>query len=177
MSDPYLGEIRIFAGNFAPRAWAYCNGTLLSVSQNSALFSLLGTVYGGDGRTTFGLPDLRGRLPIHQGRGPGLSPRIMGGRSGNEGVSLNINQIPSHTHALQGTLDTADSSSPANDVLASQTDGDLPYTPKPSDLSLIQSMNSQTVALTGGSQAHSNMMPYQCLSFIISLFGVYPSRP
>lgn len=176
MSDPYLGEIRMFAGNFAPRSWGYCSGQLLAISQYTALFSLLGSTYGGDGITTFALPDLRGRLPIHHGLGPGLSFKQMGERLGNEKVSLNINQIPGHSHKLQASTDDATSSNPANDVLASQSDGDQPYAPTPADPANLQQMNSQTLSSAGGGQAHPNMMPYLSLSFIICLLGTYPSR-
>ncbi len=176
MSDPFTGEIRMFAGNFAPRNWALCIGTIMSISDNNALYSLLGTSYGGDGRVTFGLPDMRGRIPLHQGNGPGLTPRAIGQRFGWEEVSLSINQIPAHTHKLQASTSDATSSNPASDVLASHSDGDLPYATESTDPTRIQTMNSQTVALSGGSQAHTNMMPYQCVSFIICLFGLYPSR-
>lgn len=176
MSDPFLGEIRMFAGNFAPRSWAYCNGTLLSVAQNSALFSLLGTTYGGDGRTTFALPDMQGRLPMHQGQGPGLSHRQLGSKFGSETVTLNTNQMPNHSHSLNATTDIASSSNPGNDVLASQNDGDLPYAPKASDPVNLQNMNSQTLTSSGESQGHNNMMPYLAINYIIALQGIYPSR-
>ncbi|MFT5083446.1 MAG: microcystin-dependent protein [Lentisphaeria bacterium] len=176
MSDPFYGEIRMFGGNFAPRNWAFCSGGLLAVADHNAVFSLLGTTYGGDGRTTFGLPDMRGRLPINQGTGPGLSPYPMGATPGVERVTLSINELPSHTHSLQASTDNSTSSNPGNDVLASHTDGDSPYTAVPTDPSRYQTMNSQTVASTGGNQSHTNMMPYQCVSFIICLVGLYPSR-
>ncbi|MBD3756388.1 MAG: phage tail protein, partial [Gammaproteobacteria bacterium] len=112
MSEPFVGEIRMFAGNFAPRGWAFCDGQLLAVSQNDALFSLLGTIYGGDGRTTFGLPDMRGRIPVHQGSGPGLSPRRLGSKSGAETETLTVNQMPSHTHFFLADKNPADLISP-----------------------------------------------------------------
>jgi len=176
MSEAYIGEIRIFAGNFAPRLWATCDGQILSIADNEALFSLLGTTYGGDGRVSFGLPDMRGRLPVHQGQGSGLTYRQIGARFGSESVSLNINQLPGHTHSLQASTDAATSSNPANDVLASQTDGDQPYAPVPAEPDNIQQMNSQTLTSTGGGVGHPNIMPYQALNFIISLSGLYPSR-
>jgi microcystin-dependent protein len=113
MSEPYVGEIRMFAGNFAPRGWAFCDGQLLAVAQNDALFSLLGTIYGGDGRTTFGLPDLRGRVPIHAGSGPGLSPRRLGEKGGQEDVTLSLNELPQHDHMLIGSNTDASTDEPA----------------------------------------------------------------
>ena len=171
MSEPFVGEIRMFAGNFAPRGWAFCDGQLLAVSQNDALFSLLGTIYGGDGRTTFGLPDLRGRVPIHAGSGPGLSPRRLGAKAGAENVTLTTNQLPSHTHPIRGSSDLADSTDPAGRVPAQATAIDLYATTAPS-------INFNTAAVTniGGSRSHSNLMPFLCINFIIALFGIYPSR-
>ena len=125
MSEPFVGEIRMFAGNFAPRGWAFCDGQLLAVSQNDALFSLLGTIYGGDGRTTFGLPDLRGRVPIHAGSGPGLSPRRLGAKAGAENVTLTVNQLPSHSHRLSGSANLASESRPEGNVLGSGLTQDL----------------------------------------------------
>ncbi|NOX43739.1 MAG: phage tail protein [Gammaproteobacteria bacterium] len=176
MSDPYLGEMRMFAGNFAPRSWAFCNGALLSVAENNALFSLLGTTYGGDGRTTFALPEMRGRLPVHHGQGPGLSDRRLGTKLGSESVTLNTTQMPNHHHILNASTDVASSSNPAGDVLASQNDGDIPYATQPEDPVNVENMNSQTLAMAGGNQFHNNMMPYLSISFIIALFGIYPSR-
>ena len=121
MSDPFVGEIRMFAGSFAPRSYALCDGQLMAVSQNDALFSLLGTMYGGDGRTTFGLPELRGRVPIHQGQGPGLSNRRIGQRSGSETATVSVAQMPGHTHALQGTSDAPVRGSPAENVRRRRT--------------------------------------------------------
>ena len=173
MSEPFVGEIRMFAGNFAPRGWALCDGQLLAVSQNDALFSLLGTTYGGDGRTTFALPDMRGRLPVHQGQGPGLSMRRLGARYGEENVTLTVNEIPPHSHGLMASTAEASSPNPANDVLASHTDGDESYT---SSLSNIQGLSSDVVATTGGSRSHTNLMPALCVNYIIAMFGFYPSR-
>lgn len=176
MSDAYLGEIRMFGGNYAPVDWAFCNGSILSIAQFNALFSLLGTSYGGDGRSNFALPDMRGRIPLHYGYGPGLTPRMLGTRFGSEEIHLSINQIPNHTHALQASMDNATSSNPASDVLASQADADIPYTTVPSDPSLIGPMSSGAVASSGGSESHYNLMPYQCVSFIICTNGLYPPR-
>ena len=173
MSEPFVGEIRMFAGNFAPRGWALCDGQLLAVSQNDALFSLLGTTYGGDGRTTFALPDMRGRLPVHQGQGPGLSMRRLGARYGEENVTLTVNEIPPHSHGLMASTAEASSPNPANDVLASHADGDESYT---SSLSNIQGLSSDVVATTGGSRSHTNLMPALCVNYIIAMFGIYPSR-
>ena len=170
MSEAFVGEIRMFAGNFAPRGWAFCDGQLLAVSQNDALFSLLGTIYGGDGRTTFGLPDMRGRIPVHAGTGPGLSQRRLGARGGAENVTLTVNQLPPHGHAMQASTNPADSGYPAGRVVAN-TDPLPIYNAQPADTPA----GTETGA-AGGSQNHPNMMPFQCINFIIALFGVYPSR-
>ena len=171
MSEPFVGEIRMFAGNFAPRGWAFCDGQLLAVSQNDALFSLLGTIYGGDGRTTFGLPDLRGRIPIHAGHGPGLSSRQLGARSGQEAVTVTVNQLPAHSHPLQATTDLADETSPAGAVPAQPSAAQLYFANAPS-----QAAASAAITNVGGSQSHTNLMPSLCVHFIIALFGIYPSR-
>lgn len=170
MSEPFVGEIRMFAGNFAPRGWAFCDGQLLAVSQNDALFSLLGTIYGGDGRTTFGLPDLRGRIPLHAGHGPGLSERRLGSKAGAEQVTVTVNQLPSHTHPWQASTDLASSRDTAGAVLA-QSVPDI-YTSRRAEIPL----NASTVGNTGGSRSHTNVMPFLCVHFIIALFGIYPSR-
>lgn len=172
MSEPFVGEIRMFAGNFAPRGWAFCDGQLLSVSQNDALFSLLGTIYGGDGRTTFGLPDLRGRIPVHAGTGPGLSNRRLGEKGGSEQVNLTVNEIPSHIHPWRATSNGANSLSPPNSLLC-QTQPDI-YIDNLDDGSA--NFNSQAVTAVGGGQSHTNLMPFLCIHFIIALFGIYPSR-
>ena len=173
MSDPFVGEIRMFAGNFAPRGWAFCDGQLLSVSQNDALFSLLGTIYGGDGRTTYGLPDMRGRIPIHAGDGPGLFPRRLGSKGGVEKVTLTVNQIPSHTHTLRASENPGSESRPGANVLA-ESPNDI-YIENPPDAS-ITAMVGSSISSVGGSRSHTNLMPYLCIHFIISLFGIYPSR-
>jgi len=169
MSEPFVGEVRIFAGNFAPRGWALCDGQLLAVSQNDALFSLLGTIYGGDGRTTFGLPDLRGRVPVHQGTGPGLTDRRLGSKGGAESVSLNDHQLPAHTHTLQASTALASEEGPAGQVTA-QTETALYGTDAP------QPMAPDSTSAVGGNQPHPNLMPYLCMNFIIALVGIYPSR-
>ncbi len=177
MSDPFLGQIIPFAGNFAIRGWAQCNGQLLSVSQNTALFSILGTTYGGDGRTTFGLPDLRGRLPMHDGRGPGLSDRRLGQKGGTETVILNTTQIPSHNHlgALKAESDTASSANPNGRMFAT------PAQPIYADVdttNIDRTFAAQTVEIgnTGGNGSHNNEQPYLALNYQIALVGVYPSR-
>lgn len=171
MSEPFVGEIRMFAGNFAPRGWAYCDGQLLAVSQNDALFSLLGTIYGGDGRTTFGLPDMRGRIPIHAGTGPGLSQRRLGSKGGAEKVTLTVNQLPSHTHTMKASTELAGDSNPQNNVPGQSPSIDL----------YIEDASTQNLASTallgvGGSRSHTDLMPFLCVHFIIALFGIYPSR-
>ena len=178
MSEPFVGEIRMFAGNFAPRGWAFCDGRLLGISQNDALFSLLGTIYGGDGRTTFGLPELRGRIPVHAGSGPGLSPRRLGAKGGAEMVTLTVNQLPSHGHLpsdgqpLKASNTPAKSRDPRDQVLAASQFGDV-YT---SDVSSAQSsLKVEAVTSAGGSQSHTNLMPFLCVNFIIALVGIYPS--
>lgn len=171
MSEPFVGEIRMFAGNFAPRGWAFCDGQLLAVSQNDALFSLLGTIYGGDGRTTFGLPDLRGRIPIHAGTGPGLSPRNLGAKFGSEKETITVNQLPSHRHDWQASSGAAQQGSPVGNALASPT-GNI-YRQNPS---AFANLSTKTVPNVGGSRSHTNLMPYLCIHFIIALVGIYPSR-
>lgn len=173
MSEPYLGEIRMFGGNYAPRGWALCDGGTLAVSQYDALFSLLGTTYGGDGRTTFALPDLRGRLPIHMGSGPGLTSRNLGHKGGAETVTVAVNQLPSHTHGWRASKSSATETNPLNNVTASDLANDI-YS---NDTSPTALMNAATITThTGGGQAHTNVMPYLCVNFIIALTGLYPSR-
>lgn len=172
MSEPFVGEIRMFAGNFAPRGWAFCDAQLLAVSQNDALFSLLGTIYGGDGRTTFGLPDLRGRIPIHAGDGPGLSSRRLGSKAGSENVTLTVNQLPSHSHAMMATTNPATETRAAGNVTASDLAVDAYFDSPPSAASLA----SGAITGVGGSRSHTNLQPYLCIHFIIALFGIYPSR-
>ena len=171
MSEPFVGEIRMFAGNFAPRGWAFCDGQLLAVSQNDALFSLLGTIYGGDGRTTFGLPDLRGRVPLHAGQGPGLSNRRLGAKAGTEHETLTVNQLPSHNHTLQASGQNATIAPPSNRVVGTQTQIDLFRSLAPDN-----NMASNSITNVGGSQSHTNLMPFLCVNFIIALVGIYPSR-
>lgn len=171
MSEPFVGEIRMFAGNFAPRGWAFTDGQLLAVSQNDALFSLLGTIYGGDGRTTFGLPDLRGRIPVHQGHGPGLSERRLGSKSGSETETLTVNQMPSHTHNMRANTMPADEISPSGRVLAETSS-----TPLYAENDQNTQLASNSITNTGGSRSHTNLMPFICINYIIALVGIYPSR-
>ena len=173
MSEPFIGEIRMFAGNFAPRSWAFCNGQLLAVSQNDALFSLLGTIYGGDGGTTFGLPDMRGRLPLHAGSGPGpgLTQRNIGSRGGGEIAVLNANQLPIHSHPFQATADAGAQANPTGRVVANNSSLKLFIDDPPG-----VSMAGTALTPVGGGQSHANLMPFLCVSFIIALAGIYPSR-
>jgi len=167
MAQPYVGEIRMFAGNFAPAGWMFCEGQLLPISENETLFQLIGTTYGGDGESTFALPDLRGRIPIHQGNG-----FILAETGGVEEVTLTVSQIPAHTHTLLGSTATAGSPDPAGNVGARVTVAAVfPYgTDAP-----LQPLSPQAVTPTGGSQPHTNFQPYLCVDFIISLFGIFPS--
>ncbi|MCB9436279.1 MAG: phage tail protein [Anaerolineales bacterium] len=170
MSEPFIAEIRMFAGNFAPRGWAFCNGQLLPISQNTALFSLIGTTYGGDGRNTTALPDMQARAPMHPGRGPGLTSRRLGERGGVPTVTLSEAQMPSHNHNLTGSEEDVDVSSPIGNSLAT---GNAMYVPSPS---FDGTLASPALPTTGGSQAHNNMQPYLGITFIIALVGLYPSR-
>ena len=171
MSEPFVGEIRMFAGNFAPRGWAFCDGQLLAVSQNDALFSLFGTIYGGDGRTTFGLPDMRGRIPLHAGTGPGLSPRRLGAKGGAEKVPLTVNQLSSHSHTASGRDDTNTNAAPQD-----RTVGHPVKNVYRNSSTLNAPMSNQSLTQVGGSRDHTNLMPFLCVNFIVALFGIYPSR-
>ena len=179
MTTPYLGEIRMFGGNFAPRGNAQCNGQVMSIQQNSALFSLLGTFYGGNGQTTFALPDLRGRLPINQGNGPGLTPRVIGEQSGTETVTLSQPQMPQHLHFLSATTDAGNLPGPGPKAMpASPTDGTNPgtlYVVPPGTVTPV-AMAAQSLPLAGANQPHQNMMPSLAITFIIALQGIFPSR-
>lgn len=179
MAEPFLGEIRMTGFNFNPRGWAKCDGQLLPISQNSALFSLLGTIYGGDGRTTFALPDMRGRVPIHQGNGPGLSDRRIGSKAGTQTETLNITQIPSHNHGSTAlkvgvSSDDADSDDPDGAVFGvSSADA---FKAAAADATMAPTSVTGDTDNNGGSQAHNNMQPYLTVNFIIALVGLFPSR-
>jgi microcystin-dependent protein len=175
MSTPFIGEIKMFAGNFAPRDWSLCDGQLLPISQNSALFALIGTTYGGDGQVTFALPDCRGRVPIHMGTGAGLSPRQIGEKAGSETVTLTPSQIPAHSHGLVATTGSANAVTAAGNNLASSVGGSS-YHSGSGRGSIPAPMNAGTLKITGGSQPHNNLAPSLCVNFIIALFGIYPSR-
>jgi microcystin-dependent protein len=166
MAQPYVGEIRMFGGNFAPAGWQFCDGTLLPISEFETLFQLIGTTYGGDGESTFAVPDMRGRLPIHQGNG-----FILAETGGAEEITLTVNQIPSHTHPMIGSINVAQDTSPAGKIVGQIGGAALPYIQDVTDTNL----NVQAVTSVGGSQPHTNFQPYLCVSFIISLFGIFPS--
>jgi microcystin-dependent protein len=171
MAEPILGEIRLFAGNFAPRGWALCNGQLLQITQNTALFSLLGVYYGGDGKTTFALPDLRARVPIGAGEGAGLTPRDLGAAGGESAVSLITTEMPMHTHAANCSS-TQSSNQPEGAYWGSTGRGASAYAATPATaLSLLAAQPA------GGSQPHNNMQPYLGMTFIIAMEGIFPSRP
>jgi microcystin-dependent protein len=167
MAQPYVGEIRMFAGNFAIAGWMFCDGALLPISEFETLFNLIGTTYGGDGQSTFALPDLRGRIPIHQGNGFTLAEN-----GGVETVTLTVQQIPAHSHGVLATLNPATDTNPQNNILSktlvnvSAYGQDAPLTP----------LNPSTISPVGGSQPHTNLQPYLCINYIISLFGIFPSQ-
>ncbi|HEV7410128.1 MAG TPA: tail fiber protein [Bradyrhizobium sp.] len=165
MAQPYVGEIRMFAGNFAPAGWMFCEGQLLPISENETLFNLIGTTYGGDGQSTFALPDLRGRVPIHQGNG-----FILAETGGVPEVTLTVNQIPAHTHPMIGSINVAQDTNPSGKIVGQIGGGALPYIQDTTDTNL----NAFAVLPVGGSQPHENMQPYLCVDFIISLFGIFP---
>jgi microcystin-dependent protein len=166
MAQPYIGEIRIFAGNFAPAGWMFCEGQLLPISENATLFQLIGTTYGGDGQTTFALPDLRGRIPLHQGGG-----FVFAQTGGVETVTLTVNQIPAHSHAFVVTTAPGTQNNGTNALLASSPSV-TPYVNDTTDTNLA----ANALGSDGGSQPHSNLQPFLCVDFIISLFGIYPSQ-
>ncbi len=166
MAQPYVGEIRMFAGNFAPAGWMFCEGQLMPISENETLFQLIGTTYGGDGQSTFALPDLRGRIPIHNGNG-----FILAETGGAEEITLTAAQIPAHTHALVATTDLANSASPADAYLSATATGNKIYSTASPSIPL----SAQEISPTGGSQPHTNFQPYLCVDYIISLFGIFPS--
>jgi microcystin-dependent protein len=168
---PYVGEIRMFGGNFAPNGWMFCEGQALPISENEVLFQLIGTTFGGDGRETFNLPNLASRIPIHMGTGPDGITYQLGEFDGTEEVTLTTQQIPSHSHPLTASTNPATSQTPTGNVTAKSTQVDLYINSVPGD-----AMNSQAITPAGGSQPHENTQPFLCINFIISLFGVFPSQ-
>ena len=172
MAQPYVGEIRIFGGNFAPAGWMFCDGQLLPIAGNDVLFTLIGTTYGGDGMTTFALPDLRGRVPLHQGNDGQGNSYIIGSRAGTEQVTLTVNQLPSHTHPLVATENTGIDKSPAGRVNDQTSGGIQIYIEESPDAP----MAANGIANIGGSQPHENRQPFLGVNFIISLFGIFPPR-
>src|SRR6266550_3216493 len=171
MSEPFIGELRMFGGNFAPAGWAFAQGQLMPISQNDALFNLYGTTYGGDGQETFAVPDLQGRLPMHQGTGPRGITYTIGEKGGVESVTLTTNQIPIHSHALVASQAIAQNSQPTDSIVAQSATVQLFITDVASS-----SLDSQMVQAVGGSQPHDNLQPYLCVSFIVSLFGLFPNQ-
>lgn len=178
MAEPFIGQIIMFAGNFQIRGYAFCNGQLLSIAQNTALFSILGTTYGGNGQTTFALPDLRSRVPIHPGQGPGLSPYVLGQQGGTETVTLTSNQMPQHNHLMNASEGTGSQQAPAAGFLAASV------VPSSSNAAVSNFRNASdgttlaptAITIAGGSQPHNNIQPYLCLNFEIALEGIFPSR-
>jgi len=176
MAEAFLGEIRMVGFTYAPRGWAFCNGQLLPISQNNALFALLGTTYGGDGQYTFGLPDFRGRVPIHPGQSPGTSNRQLGEQGGVENVTLLAQQMPFHSHNVNVSTTEANASSPQGNFNAVSTD--------PNSLNVVNSysgsangnLNPSAISPSGGNQPHENVQPFTCVNFIIALEGIFPSR-
>ena len=170
MSEPFIAEIKIFAGNFAPRGFSFCNGQLLPIAQNTALFSLVGTTYGGDGRTTFGLPNLEDRLPMHPGNGPGLSNRILGQRAGSDTQTLSVSQTPQHTHVAQAANTAPTTNSPAGAYPA------IAPVFEAGDSGNLVPMSADAMSDVGSGGAHNNQQPFLNLNFIIALVGIFPSR-
>lgn len=170
MSDPFIGEIRLVGFNFAPAGWALCDGQLLSIAENDALFTLIGTTYGGDGENTFALPDFRSRIPIHQGTGSSGTTYTIGENAGTETVTLTVNQIPAHAHPAQAQSGAGNQAGPGGNIWASSNLNQYNSSAADSD------MNAQAITSTGGSQPHDNMMPFLTINFVISLFGIYPSQ-
>ncbi len=172
MAEPFLGEIRTFAGTFAPAGWALCQGQLVAIAENSALFALIGTTYGGDGQTTFGLPDLAGRIPIHQGTGPGMTPRAMGEAGGSETVTLSAQQMATHSHAAIGSAAGANQPSPVGNFWSTDPGGN---TAAYSSVAGSQ-MAGSAIGNTGAGQPHDNVQPFLAINYIIALEGIFPSQ-
>jgi microcystin-dependent protein len=173
MGEPFIGEIRMFAGSFPPVGWAFCQGQLMPISENDALFTLIGTTYGGDGQETFGIPDLQGRAPMHAGQGPGITQNYqLGEKSGVESVTLSTQQIPVHNHALLASGDFGQNPQPQGGFPAQLNTGSMYIGPADP----MANMNASSLSPIGGSQPHENLQPYLCISFILSLFGVFPQQ-
>ena len=170
MSQPFVGELRMFGGNFAPAGWAFCDGQLIPIAENDVLFQLIGTTYGGDGQETFALPNLQSRIPVHMGTGPSGTTYQIGEQAGVEDVTLTVSQIPSHSHPLLASTAVGTAASPQGSVLAASGSSNV-YRPAPT----AAAMDAQAVGPAGGSQPHTNLQPFLCINFIISLYGVYPS--
>jgi microcystin-dependent protein len=176
VSNPFVGEVRMFAGNFAPRGWAMCQGQILSISQNAALFSLLGTNFGGNGTSTFALPNLQGSVPMHQGNGPGLTPRVVGEVGGEQPVTLLQTEMPAHNHVVNADTGGGTQASPIGGVWAEAKKGkNAANHYAPSSGSNV-AMSTGALSATGGNLAHNNMQPYLCVTFIIALLGIFPAR-
>jgi microcystin-dependent protein len=172
MAQPYVGEIRMFAGNFAPNGWLFCDGQTLPISENEVLFQLIGTTYGGDGEETFNVPNLQSRVPIHMGTGPDGTTYQIGEMAGTEQETLTVQQIPNHTHPLTASTEPGNALVPGGSVLAATTGGVMLYYEGQS----TEPMNAQSVTPAGGSQPHENTQPFLCINYIISLFGIFPSQ-
>ncbi|HEY9282024.1 MAG TPA: tail fiber protein [Pyrinomonadaceae bacterium] len=170
MAQPYIGEIRMFAGTFAPAGWLFCSGQQLPISENETLFQLIGTTYGGDGESTFNLPNLQSRVPIHMGNGPDGVTYPLAQMAGTESVTLTIQQIPMHNHAALASENTATVTTPTNNLIGKSTQIDMFINAQPGD-----PMNNQSITPVGGSQPHENCQPFLCINYIISLFGLFPS--
>ena len=175
MGQPFIGEIRMFGGNFAPNGWALCQGQTMAIDQNAALFQLIGTTYGGDGQSTFGLPDLQGRLPVHMGTARTGTSYVIGEKAGVEGVTLTVNQLPSHNHALQATASTP-SLSPSNALPATASSTEPGVNTYGPGTGSATNLTAGTILSDGGTQPHSNIQPILAINFIISLFGIFPSQ-
>lgn len=173
MAQPFIGEIRLFGGSFAIAGWAFCNGQAMSIAQNNALFNLIGTTYGGDGVNTFNLPNLQGRVPVHQGQGPGLSTYVIGQLAGVETVTLTTANLPPHSHPAVGSASGGPATNPAGATWGNANIGSFPFGPGSSANAV---MAAGSTANTGGSQPHDNMLPFLAVTFIIALQGIYPSQ-
>lgn len=169
---PYVGQIKMFAGNFPPAGWAFCDGQLMSIAENEVLFAIIGTTYGGDGQTTFALPDLRGRIPMGTGQGPGLSSRILGQKLGTEQETMTINQMPSHSHIVNATTAEGNQNVPTGNLFANTKVLDKEYSDAPGNTTMKNTM----IGNAGGNQPMGNMQPYLGVNFIISLYGIFPSQ-